>query len=197
MPSLGIAPYPGGCVGTNGIPSQGWRRFQASFRRMRSCIIWRLGFRQSSFRHITRISQRVAPYAWTRPLVCCHAIVPFVFRLQVRHQIQEHPSKFLPAEPGIRQGASWRSTHLLKCPHWASLRAPEGCARHLWNLPQGPAPVSGVFPAGVESHLLEIGIQAIQLSPCHAGPPAPRPIRLGTTAGFLACYFPRFSFDNE
>ena len=38
-----------------------------------------------------------------------------------------------------------------------------------------PAPVSGVFPADVNFHLLEIGIQAIKLSPCHAGPPEHRP----------------------
>jgi len=35
----------------------------------------------------------------------------------------------------------------------------------------GPAPVSGVFPVDVNLHLLEIGVQAIQLSPCRAGPP--------------------------
>jgi hypothetical protein len=86
----------------NGILSQGWRRFQASFRRMRSCIFWGLGFRQSSFHHVTRISQRIAPYAWTQSLIRCHATVPFTFRIQVRHQIQEYSSKFLPAEPGIR-----------------------------------------------------------------------------------------------
>ena len=54
----------------------------------------------------------------------------------------------------------------------------------------GAAPVTGVFPAGVYLRLLETGIQAIQLSPYHADPPARSPIRLGTAAGFLACYFP-------
>jgi len=40
---------------------------------------------------------------------------------------------------------------------------PEGCAG-LPRMPtQGVAPVSGVFPAGVTLHLLEIRIQAIQL----------------------------------
>ena len=48
-------------------------------------------------------------YAWTRSLICCQAVVPFVFRLQVRHQAQECSSEFLPASPGIRQGASWRT----------------------------------------------------------------------------------------
>src|SRR5215471_6266679 len=55
---------------------------------------------------------------------------------------------------------------------------------------QDAAPVTGVFPADDKLHLLEIGIQAIQLSPYHAGPAAPRPIRLGTAAAFLACYCP-------
>src|SRR5260370_23858233 len=55
---------------------------------------------------------------------------------------------------------------------------------------QDASPVTGVFPADDKLHLLEIGIQAIQLSPYHAGPAAPRPIRLGTAAAFLACYCP-------
>jgi hypothetical protein len=58
------------------------------------------------------------------------------------------------------------------------------------TLPQGPEPVSGVFPAGVWLHLLETGLKAIQLSPYRADLPARRPVRLGTAAGFLACYFP-------
>jgi hypothetical protein len=72
--------------------------------------------------------------------------------------------------------------------------APEDCGRFVVTLPQGPVPVSGVFPTGVLLHLLETGIQAIQLSPYHADPPARRSRRLDTTAGFLACYFPRFTF---
>jgi hypothetical protein len=39
----------------------------------------------------------------------------------------------------------------------------------------GLAPVSGVIPADVNFHLLETGIQAIKLSPCHAGPPEHHP----------------------
>jgi hypothetical protein len=67
---------------------------------------------------------------------------------------------------------------------------PEDYGRYAATLPQGPAPVTGVFPAGEPLRLLETGIQAIQLSPYHAGPPAHRPVRLGTAAGFLACYGP-------
>src|SRR2546430_13604781 len=58
----------------------------------------------------------------------------------------------------------------------------------------GLAPVSSVFPADVNFHLLEIGIQAIQLSPYHAGLPAHRPGHLDPAAGFLACSCPRFTF---
>src|SRR3954447_16306605 len=38
-----------------------------------------------------------------------HALVPFTFRIQVSHSTQEPPSKSLPAEPGIQQGASRRT----------------------------------------------------------------------------------------
>jgi hypothetical protein len=48
--------------------------------------------------------------------------------------------------------------------------APEDCGRFVVTLPQGPVPVSGVFPAGVRLHHLEIGLKAIQLSPYHADP---------------------------
>jgi hypothetical protein len=84
-------------------------RFQAPFRRVLIFTCWRLGFRQSSFSHITRVPQRAVPYAWARPLLSWHAIVPFRFPVQVSHQTQEPPSKSLPAEPEIQQGASRRS----------------------------------------------------------------------------------------
>ena len=72
--------------------------------------------------------------------------------------------------------------------------APEDYRKYLRTLRQGPVPVSGVFPAGSDSCLLETGLQAIRLSPYRADPPARRPERLGTAAGFLACYFPRLTF---
>ena len=81
-----------------------------------------------------------------------------------------------------------RPIHLLEYPHWASLRVPEDCDRQSGILSQGPAPVSGVFPAGDKLHLLEIRLQAIQLSPCRADPLTHHPIRLGMTASSLACY---------
>src|SRR6266508_4715140 len=56
---------------------------------------------------------------------------------------------------------------------------------------QDEAPVSGVFPADGPLHLLEIGVQAIQLiSPYHAGPSARRSIRLDTTTDWLPCCVP-------
>ncbi len=43
------------------------------------------------------------------PSLTWHAVVPFTFRIQVSQQTQEPPSEFLPAEPGIQPGASWRT----------------------------------------------------------------------------------------
>jgi len=60
---------------------------------------------------------------------------------------------------------------------------PEGCDGAFHQAIAGPAPVSGVVPADVNFHLLEIGIQAIKLSPYHAGPPKHRPQRLDPASG--------------
>ena len=72
--------------------------------------------------------------------------------------------------------------------------APEDCSGLIAIPPQGPVPVSGVFPAGAVLHLLETRIQAITLSPYRADLPARHPIRLGAAAGLLACYFPMCPF---
>ena len=56
-----------------------------------------------------------------------------------------------------------------------------------------PAPVSGVIPVDVNFHLLEIGIQAIQLSPYHAGSPPHRSRRLDTTDRYHGMLVP-FTF---
>ena len=76
-----------------------------------------------------------------------------------------------------------RPVRLLECPDRASLLRPGGLRRAAVIRPQGPAPVTGVFPAGDFLPLLETGIQAIQLSPCHAGPPEHRPQRLDPASG--------------
>jgi hypothetical protein len=71
MPGQGIAPAPRRIAAGPRAPcGRGRRRFQASFRRALFRAFWRLGFRQSSFRHIAQISRRTAPYAWARSPVC-------------------------------------------------------------------------------------------------------------------------------
>ena len=75
--------------------------------------------------------------------------------------------------------------------------APEDCSELVANSPQGPVPVSGVFPVGAVLHLLETRLQAVWLSPCRADPPARHPIRLGMAAGFLACCCPRLPFQGR
>src|SRR5689334_15615993 len=67
---------------------------------------------------------------------------------------------------------------------------PGGCAGPAEMPAQDAAPVSGAFPAGAHSRLLEIRVQAIQLWPYHAGPVTRRPVHLGTAVTFLACYCP-------
>jgi hypothetical protein len=93
VPEVALAPYTCQC--------RTRRRFQVLFRRMSDRIFWRLGFRQSSFRHITRVPQHPAPCTWTQSLLSWHAIVPVTLRIKVSHQTQEPPSEFLPALPGI------------------------------------------------------------------------------------------------
>ena len=51
-----------------------------------------------------------------------------------------------------------RPTHLLECPRWESLRTPKVVPAILRHVGTGSAPVSGVFPAGVMLHLLEIRV---------------------------------------
>ena len=71
---------------------------------------------------------------------------------------------------------------------------PRRCTDRTKMSAQDVAPVSGVFPTDGVFHLLEIRLQAIQLSPCHADLPARRSIRLDATTGFLPCYCPRSPF---
>ena len=54
-----------------------------------------------------------------------------------------------------------RPVRLLECPDRTSLLRPGGLQRASGHHAQGPAPVSGVFPAGVQLHLLEIMVQAV------------------------------------
>ena len=83
-----------------------------------------------------------------------------------------------------------RPTHLLDCPHWASLRAPEVAP----GLTVHAGAERGIgfrrLSDGCALSPLEIGLQAIQLSPYRAGLAARRPGRLQTTTAFLACSCP-------
>src|SRR5664279_3986532 len=80
-----------------------------SFRRVWNCTFWELGFRQSSFRHITRAPQCAAPGTWARPLVQWHAVVPFLFRGQVSHRTQRSFSSNLsPLGGEYNRALSWR-----------------------------------------------------------------------------------------
>jgi integrase len=71
---------------------------------------WRLGFRQSSFRHIARIFPARRPIRLGTAagfLACCFPRSPF--RGRVSHQIQRHLLSSLPATRAIQQCASWRT----------------------------------------------------------------------------------------
>lgn len=110
MPSLGIAPGPGGCRGSLLSPRPDWRRFRASFRRVQHFSPsgdWDSG--NPAFAISRGSSRSTVPNAWTRSPVCWRALVPLTFRIRVSHQTQEPPSEFLPATPGIRPRASWRT----------------------------------------------------------------------------------------
>src|SRR5713226_5194107 len=72
--------------------------------------------------------------------------------------------------------------------------APEDCSGQVANPPQGPVPVSGVFPAGAIFHLLETRLQAITLSPYRADLPARHPVRLGVSCRFTGMLFSHASF---
>ena len=72
-------------------------------------IDWRLGFRQSSFRHITRVPQRPTFDAFAMPaafLACC---CPLHLSDPGKPSDPETSLQFLSAELGIQQSASWRT----------------------------------------------------------------------------------------
>ena len=74
---------------------------------------------------------------------------------------------------------------------------PEDCSGLVANSPQGPVPVSGVFPAGAVLHLLETRLQAIRLSPYRADLPARHPVRLGVSRRFPGMLFsPGYPFGT-
>jgi hypothetical protein len=66
-------------------------------------------FRQSSFRRITRVPQRLAPNAWARALVGWHAVFSLPLSSRDKPSDPEIYLQSLPAQRGIQQSASWRS----------------------------------------------------------------------------------------
>ena len=79
------------------------RRFQASFGRTVDCMFWRIGFRQSSFRHITRVPLHPAPIRLRTVAVFLAGCRSLHLWVQVSHQTQEPPSKSLPTHRGYHQ----------------------------------------------------------------------------------------------
>jgi len=73
--------------------------------------------------------------------------------------------------------------------------APEDCSGQVANPPQGPVPVSGVFPAGAALHLLETRLQVIRLSPYRADLPARHPVRLGMCCRLAGMLFSHLVFQ--
>src|SRR3954447_23267044 len=63
---------------------------------------WRLGFRQFSFRPITRVLQDHVFSVFQHLLLLEHAVFPSGFRLQVNPMTQKRPSEFLLTESGIQ-----------------------------------------------------------------------------------------------
>src|SRR5215470_7142396 len=70
---------------------------------------WGLGFRQCSFRPITRASRDGTVNAFGRLPLLWHAVFPSGFRLQVNQTAQKPPSEFLLLAPSITPGSLFAS----------------------------------------------------------------------------------------
>jgi hypothetical protein len=98
------------CKGKIEIPLQGAAPVSdVDFRRMLLCINWRLGFRQSSFHHITRASQRVASTSEHNRWFPDMLLSPCAFRLRVSHQAQELPLSSSRLNRGYNKAPAWRT----------------------------------------------------------------------------------------
>ena len=126
MPRQGIAPAPQRIAASTCLPcGRGRRRLQASFRRVPDCAFWRLGFRQSSFRHITRIPRRTAPYAWARSPVSWPANFPSHLSDHGSAIRSKDTSSSLRPLRGLYSSAPRGARRFRAC--WA-VHAPVGCA---------------------------------------------------------------------
>jgi len=74
--------------------------------------IIRLGIRLQaiSLNHSVRISRYLLLHTFGAPTLLVHALVPFVFPLQVGTMIQESPSQFFPTASGISGRVTRRTT---------------------------------------------------------------------------------------
>src|SRR5258706_16165584 len=143
MPSLGIARTPE--VASANERYQ--RRARHRFRRLSG------GWRLASTGDLASGNPALAifrgsrssphPYAWARPLLSWHALVPFTFRIQVSHQTQEPPSEFLPAALGIQQGASRRIASAAERARRAPTSTLTAAWRELMTSPGGSADGGG------------------------------------------------------
>src|SRR3954453_14163384 len=97
---------------------------------------WRLGFRQFSFRPITRVLQAHVFSAFQHLLLLEHAVFPSGFRLQVNPMTQKRPSEFLLTESGIQHYVPRRT--LSMHPAQASDNAPAGYDRARFHRPTTP-----------------------------------------------------------
>ena len=86
---------------------------------------WGLGFRQSSFRPITRALRGGTFGVFQRPPLFGHALVPSGFRLQVNPMAQKHSSEFLLAAPGIQHRVPRRTLSRHTAPRIASRAQPQ------------------------------------------------------------------------
>ena len=77
MPSLGIAPRPGGCAGRERMPMQDVAPVSDVFPADGYLHRLEIGIQAVYFFHrIARIARRTAPYVWTQPPLSWHALVP-------------------------------------------------------------------------------------------------------------------------
>ena len=118
MSSLDIAPCPEGAPISGRDRCRTRRRPRVSFRRAGICTFWRLGFKQSSFHRIARVSRHTVPDTWTRSPVSWHALVPLTFQRRVSHQTQGHssnPSRLNRGYDEAPRGARWVG-RMARCP---------------------------------------------------------------------------------
>jgi hypothetical protein len=175
MPSLGIAPHSGSCLGRAGIPKQSAAPVSGVFPADGILRLLEIRLQAIQLSPCRAGPSTRCSYAWTQPLIFCHAVFPLSFRSQVRHQTQKHPSKFLPAKPGIQRSASWRSgpnppdlepAQLLRgFSHWFTRVTPSGLAcrtRRVWQY-RAVLTLSGLLAALT-------GVPRSRLPPASLGP---------------------------